>query len=105
MHQTNYIAGRSGLERRPKKPLLAHFMIRGETKAAETAEIAECSDILEVVSRGARTFTAFHQRNPWIFSDSVRSCAYVLLDPETDAQRRATALPQPHILNGSGPCH
>ena len=80
-------------------------MIRGETKAAETAEIAECSDILEVVSRGARTFTAFHQRNPWIFSDSIRSCAYVLLDPETDVLGRAQALTQPHILSGGEPCH
>ncbi len=103
MHQTNYTAGRPGVGTRSKKPLLAHFMIRGETKAAETAEIAECCDILDVVSRGARTFTAFHQRNPWIFSDSIRSCAYVLLDPETDALRRAPALTQPH-LNGGGPC-
>jgi hypothetical protein len=83
MHQINYPAGRPHVETGSKKPLLAHFMIRGETKAAETAEIAVCTDILEVVSRGVRTFPLFHQRNPWIFGDSVQGIAYVLLDPES----------------------
>jgi hypothetical protein len=58
-------------------------MIRGCNKAAKTAAVAECKDILEVVARGTRTFRAFQQRNPWIFGDSVQGCAYVLLDPET----------------------
>jgi hypothetical protein len=105
MHRTNYNASCPGRGTPPKKPLLTHFMIRGEAKAAETAEIAECCDLLEVVSRGARNFIAFHQRNPWIFSDSVRGCAYVLLDPETDVLGRAQALTQPHILSGGGRCH
>src|SRR4051794_10636055 len=48
------------------KRFLAHFMIRGTNRGAETAAIAECRDMLEVVSRGAEKFPAFHLRNPWI---------------------------------------
>jgi hypothetical protein len=65
------------------KRILAHFMIRGTNRGAETAAIAECRDMLEVISRGAEKFPAFHLRNPWIFGDSIQGRAFVLLDPES----------------------
>jgi len=65
------------------KRFLAHFMIRGTNRGAETAAIAECRDMFEVVSRGAEKFPAFHLRNPWIFGDSIQGRAFVLLDPES----------------------
>lgn len=70
------------------KRFLAHFMIRGASRGAETAAIAECRDMLEVVSRGAEKFPAFHLRNPWIFGDSVEGRAFVLLDPESATRDR-----------------
>ena len=97
MHQANspeIIPGRcrAAVPRR----LLTHFLIRGTNKSAETAAIAECKDMLEVISRGAEKFPAFHLRNPWIFGDSIQGRAYVLLDPES-----ATLDPQ-HTLRASG---
>ena len=76
------------------KRFLAHFLIRGTNRSAETAAIAECRDMLEVVSRGAEKFPAFHLRNPWIFGDSIQGRAFVLLDPESATFNRDLALPK-----------
>lgn len=84
MHQANspeIIPGRSRAA--VPKRLLTHFLIRGTNKSAETAAIAECKDMLEVISRATEKFPAFHLRNPWIFGDSIQGRAYVLLDPES----------------------
>ena len=99
MHQANSPEIIRGHCRAPvAKRLLTHFLIRGTNKSAETAAIAECKDMLEVISRGTEKFPAFHLRNPWIFGDSIQGRAYVLLDPES-----ATLDPQHTLRTSAAP--
>jgi hypothetical protein len=66
---------------RPKS-LMAHFMIRGTSAKPETSAISLCSDVTDVIAEGAKAFPSFHDRNPWIFTDSRHGTVYILLDPE-----------------------
>lgn len=82
------------------KSLLAHFLIRGTNTRSETAAVALCKDVLDVVAQAAKTFPSFHDRNPWIFADSLEGTVYVLVDPECESLRISAAL-HPAIVAGA----
>ncbi len=67
---------------RTRKSLLAHFLIRGVSVKPETSAIALCADVNDVIAEGTKTYPSFHDRNPWIFTDSRHGTVFVLLDPE-----------------------
>lgn len=83
----------------PMKSLLAHFIIRGSNTRSESAAVALCNDVLDVITQALKTVPSFHERNPWIFVDSVDGTVHVLVDPECESLRNLASLRSP-VLSG-----
>lgn len=58
----------------------ARFFVRNRLNEPEAT--AECGDVQQIIAEGHRIFPHFSDRNPWIFSDSIRGRAWIFLDPE-----------------------
>ncbi len=71
------------------KPFLVRFLLRNRLNQPLLA--TECADLKQIVVTADRVFANFSGRNPWIFSDSIRGLAWVLVDPATVTEQKHPA--------------
>ncbi len=66
------------------KPFFVRFFVRNCLKQPFLA--TQRANVHQIVTTGEQVFPNFSERNPWIFTDSIRGLAWVFVDPETSME-------------------